>query len=66
MRKVPPIPAEMVAGGVSPAAPFHKTIEAAFVGMLMLDLKGRIQYANTAYCEMSGHPAPAEEGGTTV
>jgi PAS domain S-box-containing protein len=57
LRKLPAILAEMVAGGVSPAALFHETIETAFVGMLMLDLKGRIQYANTAYCEMSGYPA---------
>src|SRR6185312_11651320 len=48
---------EIVEGGISPAALFHETIEAAFVGMLMLDLKGRIQYANTAYCEMSGYSA---------
>jgi PAS domain S-box-containing protein len=57
VRKLPPILAEMVEGGISPAVLFHETIEAAFVGMLMLDLKGRIQYANTAYCEMSGYPA---------
>lgn len=36
---------------------FHETIETAFVGMLMLDLKGRIRYANSAYCTMSGHAA---------
>ena len=49
MRKLPAILAEMVAGGVSPATLFHETIETAFVGMLMLDLKGRIEYANTYY-----------------
>ena len=25
--------------------------------MVMLDLEGKIQYANTAYCEMSGYAA---------
>lgn len=59
MRRLPSILAEIVAGGVSPAALFHETIETAFVGMLMLDMKGRIQYANTAYCNMSGYNAPA-------
>ena len=39
MRKLPAILAEMVAGGVSPATLFHETIETAFVGMLMLDLR---------------------------
>jgi PAS domain S-box-containing protein len=46
----------MVAGGVSPATLLHDTIETVTAGMVMLDLDGRIQYANTAYCEMSGYP----------
>ena len=59
LSKVPSILAEIVAEGVSPAALFQETIETALVGMLMLDLKGRIRYANTAYCTMSGF-TPAE------
>jgi PAS domain S-box-containing protein len=46
----------MVAGGVSPATLLHGTIETVTAGMVMLDLEGRIQYANKAYCEMSGYP----------
>jgi PAS domain S-box-containing protein len=47
----------MVAGGVSAATLFHETVERAAIGMVMLDLDGRIRYANTAYCEMSGYAA---------
>jgi PAS domain S-box-containing protein len=46
----------MVAGGVSPGTILHETIENATAGMVMLDLEGRIQYANSAYSEMSGYP----------
>jgi PAS domain S-box-containing protein len=46
----------MVAGGVSPATLLHGTIETVTAGMVMLDLEGRIRYANRAYCEMSGYP----------
>jgi PAS domain S-box-containing protein len=47
----------MVAGGVSPATLFHEAVERVTIGMVMLDLDGRIRYANTAYCEMSGYTA---------
>jgi PAS domain S-box-containing protein len=57
LRELPAILAEMVAGGVSPAALFHEAIETVTVGIVMLDLEARIQYANTAYCEMTGYPA---------
>jgi PAS domain S-box-containing protein len=45
----------MVADGVSLATLFHDAMETVTVGMVMLDLKGRIQYANGAYREMSGY-----------
>jgi PAS domain-containing protein len=54
LRKLPAILDEMVAGGVSPATVLHGAIETVAAGMVMLDLEGRIQYANTAYCEISG------------
>jgi PAS domain S-box-containing protein len=57
LRKLPAILAEMVAGGVSPATLFHEAVERVTIGMVMLDLEGRIRYANTAYCEMSGYTA---------
>ena len=47
----------MVAGGVPAATLFHETVERVAIGMVMLDLDGRIRYANTAYCEMSGYAA---------
>ncbi len=47
----------MVAGGVSPATLFHEAVERVTIGMVMLDLEGRVRYANTAYCEMSGYAA---------
>ena len=54
MRKLPTILAEMSAHGVSPAAFLHDAVEHMSVGVVILDLGGRIQYANAAYCEMSG------------
>jgi PAS domain S-box-containing protein len=57
LRELPAILAEMVAGGVSPAALFYEAVETVTVGIVMLDLEARIRYANTAYCEMSGYPA---------
>lgn len=56
MRTVPAAFGEMVAG-VSLATLFHEVIEAAAIGMVMLDLEGRIRYANTAYCDMFGYAA---------
>ncbi|HEX6495119.1 MAG TPA: PAS domain S-box protein [Acidobacteriaceae bacterium] len=56
MRKLPAILDEMVAGGLSPGTLLHGAIESVTAGMLMLDLEGRIQYANAAYCEISGYP----------
>jgi PAS domain S-box-containing protein len=47
----------MAAGGDSAATRFHEAVERVAIGMVMLDLEGRIRYANTAYCEMSGHTA---------
>ncbi|HEY3987904.1 MAG TPA: PAS domain S-box protein [Acidobacteriaceae bacterium] len=57
MRKLPPILAEIVAESASRAALFHEAIETVTVGIVMLDLEGKIRYANSAYCEMSGYPA---------
>ncbi len=54
MRRLPSILAEMAARGVSRDALFHDVIEKVTVGVLLLDLEGRIQYANAAYCEMAG------------
>jgi PAS domain S-box-containing protein len=56
LRKGPTID-EMAAGGASAATRFHETVARVAIGMVMLDLDGRIRYANTAYCEMSGHTA---------
>ncbi|MFL6428331.1 MAG: PAS domain S-box protein [Acidobacteriaceae bacterium] len=56
MRKLPAILDEMVAGGVSPGTLLHGAIETATAGMVMLNLEGQIQYANAAYCEISGYP----------
>jgi PAS domain S-box-containing protein len=47
----------MVGGGVLPITLFHEAIERVTVGVVILDLEGRIRYANTAYCEMSGYAA---------
>ena len=55
MQKPPAIPAEMASGGNSPATLFHEAVERVTIGMVMLDLEGRIRYANTAYGDMSGH-----------
>ena len=57
LRELPAILTEMVAGGVSPATLFHGAVETSAVGMVMLDLEGRIRYANTAYRDMSGYTA---------
>ena len=58
MRKLPAILDEMVAGGVSPTTLLRGAIETVTAGMVMLNLEGRIQYANTAYCEISGYSLP--------
>jgi PAS domain S-box-containing protein len=47
----------MIARGVSPDALFHEFVETVSVGVAVLDLEGRIQYANPAYCEIFGYPA---------
>jgi PAS domain S-box-containing protein len=47
----------MAARGVSRDALFHDVIEKVTVGIAVLDLEGRIQYANPAYCEMAGYAA---------
>ena len=54
MHWLPSILAEMAARGVSRDALFHAVIEKVTVGVVLLDLEGRIQYANPAYCEMAG------------
>jgi PAS domain S-box-containing protein len=59
LPKLPAILAEMVAGGVSPATLFHDAVETLTIGVVVLDLQGRIQYANKAYCNMSGFSAEA-------
>jgi PAS domain S-box-containing protein len=45
----------MIARGVSPDALFHEVVETVGVGVAVLDLEGRIQYANPAYCEIVGY-----------
>jgi PAS domain S-box-containing protein len=47
---------EMVAHGVSPDTLFREVVESVTVGVAVLDREGRIQYANPAYCEISGYP----------
>jgi PAS domain S-box-containing protein len=47
----------MAARGVSTEALFREAIETVPVGIALLDLEGRIQYGNPAYCEMSGFSA---------
>ena len=54
MREVPAALGEMVAG-VSPASLFHGAFETTAVGMVLLDLDGRIRHANAAYCELYGY-----------
>jgi PAS domain S-box-containing protein len=55
--QLPAILTEMIARGVSPDALFHEVVETVSVGVAVLDLEGRIQYANPAYCEIFGYPA---------
>ena len=57
MRRLPSILAEMAARGVSRDALFHAVIEKVTVGVAVLDLEGRIQYANPAYCKIAGDAA---------
>jgi len=57
LHRLPSILAEMAARGVSPDALFRSVIEKVTVGIAVLDLEGRIQYANPAYCEMAGYAA---------
>jgi PAS domain S-box-containing protein len=57
LRRLPSILAEMAARGVSPDALFHDVIEKVTVGIAVLDLEGRIQYANPAYCKIAGYAA---------
>jgi PAS domain S-box-containing protein len=57
LRKVPTILAEVFADEVSGTALFHHALERMMVGIVVLDLEGRIQYANAAYCEMTGFAA---------
>jgi PAS domain S-box-containing protein len=47
----------MATRGLSPDTLFREVVETASVGIALLDLKGRIQYANPACCEISGYPA---------
>ena len=55
MPKLPDIMGEMVGGGVSPVALFREAVDKVTIGMVMLDLEGRIRYANSSYGEMSGY-----------
>jgi PAS domain S-box-containing protein len=57
LRRLPSILAEMATRGVSRDALFQDLIEKVTVGIAVLDLEGRIQYANAAYCEMAGDAA---------
>lgn len=57
MQRLPAILTEMAARGVSADTLFHEVVETVTVGIAVLDLEGRIQYANPACCEISGYPA---------
>jgi PAS domain S-box-containing protein len=57
LQRLPAILTEMAARGLSPDTLLREVVETVGVGIAVLDLKGRIQYANPAYCEVSGHPA---------
>ena len=57
MQRLPAILTEMAARGLSPDTLFREVVETVSVGIALLDLKGRIQYANPAYCEVSGYSA---------
>ena len=57
MQRLPAILTEMAALGLSPDTLLREVVETVSVGIAVLDLKGRIQYANPAYCEVSGYPA---------
>ncbi len=56
MREVPAGLGEMVAG-VSPLSLFHGAFESTAVGMVLLDLEGRIRHVNAALCELYGYSA---------
>jgi PAS domain S-box-containing protein len=57
LQRLPALLKEMVARGVSPDTLLREVVESVTVGVAVLDLEGRIQYANAAYCDMSGYPA---------
>jgi PAS domain S-box-containing protein len=46
----------MGAHGVSAATLFREVVDSVTNGVVVLDLEGRIQYANAACCEISGYP----------
>jgi PAS domain S-box-containing protein len=56
LQGLPAILTEMGAHGVSPDTLFREVVESVTNGVAVLDLEGRIQYANPAYCEISGYP----------
>lgn len=54
---LPTILAGIFAEDASPAALFHDVIDRMSVSVIILDLDGRMQYVNAAFCEMSGYAA---------
>jgi PAS domain S-box-containing protein len=56
LHKLPVSVVEMVSA-VAPESLFHEVIETAPAGMVLLDLGGRIRYANLVYAEMLGYTA---------
>jgi PAS domain S-box-containing protein len=57
MEKLPKILFEMIAGGASPGLLFHEAMNGVPVGVAVLDLDGKIQFANQALCRITGYQA---------
>jgi PAS domain S-box-containing protein len=57
LQSLPTILADMAASGLSPDILFRELVESSSVGIAVLDLHGRVQYANPLYCEISGYTA---------
>jgi PAS domain S-box-containing protein len=54
VREVPQALGEMVAG-VSPVSLFHGAFETTAVGIVLVDLAGKIRHANPVYCDLYGY-----------
>lgn len=55
LRILPTVLAEMIAEGKSTGTILQDVFESMMVGLVVLDLEGRIEYANATYCGMSGY-----------